>query len=165
MATDLPPVLATTAQYGQSKQAFQTVLVYAHRLDTPRHEDYAAWLRDLLAGQEPYGISDLVLSGFLQVMTNLAPLKQRVARWTGYCSAGVRSCIIVNMKTMIDLNDEDLALAAKELGTTTKKDTVNAALNFVASRRRRVEQLLNDPYALGVGPDITDPEVMRQARR
>jgi Arc/MetJ family transcription regulator len=69
------------------------------------------------------------------------------------------------MKTMIDLNDEDLALAAKELGTTTKKDTVNAALQFVASRRRRIEQLLNDPYALGVGPDIANPEVMRQARR
>jgi len=66
---------------------------------------------------------------------------------------------------MIDLNDEALALAAKELGTTTKKDTVNAALNFVASRRRRIEQLLDDPYALGVGPDITNPGVMRQARR
>jgi Arc/MetJ family transcription regulator len=73
--------------------------------------------------------------------------------------------MIGNMKTMIDLNDEDLALAARELGTTTKKDTVNAALHFVASRRRRIEQLLNDPYALGVGPDISDPEVMRQARR
>ena len=35
--------------------------------------------------------------------------------------------MIGNMKTMIDVNDEDLALAAKELGTTTKKDTVNAA--------------------------------------
>jgi Arc/MetJ family transcription regulator len=69
------------------------------------------------------------------------------------------------MKTMIDVNDEDLALAAKELGTTTKKDTVNAALNFVASRRRRIEQLLDDAHALGVGPDITNPEVMRQARR
>ncbi len=69
------------------------------------------------------------------------------------------------MKTMIDLNDDDLALAAKELGTTTKKDTVNAALNFVANRRRRIEQLLNDPYALGVGPDIANPEVMRQASR
>jgi Arc/MetJ family transcription regulator len=69
------------------------------------------------------------------------------------------------MKTMIDLNDEDLALAARELGTTTKKDTVNAALRFVASRRRRIEQLLNDPYGLGVGPDIANPEVMRQARR
>jgi Arc/MetJ family transcription regulator len=73
--------------------------------------------------------------------------------------------MLSNMKTMIDLNDEDLALAAKELGTTTKKDTVNAALQFVASRRRRIEQLLSDPYALGVGPDITDTEVMRQARR
>jgi Arc/MetJ family transcription regulator len=69
------------------------------------------------------------------------------------------------MKTMIDLNDEALDLAAKELGTTTKKDTVNAALEFVASRRRRIEQLLDDPYALGIGPDIGDAEVMRAARR
>ncbi|HET7015410.1 MAG TPA: DUF2191 domain-containing protein [Streptosporangiaceae bacterium] len=52
-----------------------------------------------------------------------------------------------------------------ELGTTTKKDTVNAALEFVASRRRRIEQLLDDPYALGVGPDVGDPEIMRAARR
>ncbi|WP_412737783.1 type II toxin-antitoxin system VapB family antitoxin [Krasilnikovia sp. MM14-A1259] len=69
------------------------------------------------------------------------------------------------MKTMIDLDDEALARAAKELGTTTKKDTVNAALDFVANRRLRIELLLNDPHALGVGADITDPEVMRQARR
>jgi Arc/MetJ family transcription regulator len=69
------------------------------------------------------------------------------------------------MKTMIDLNDDALGLAARELGTTTKKDTVNAALEFVADRRRRIEQLLDDPHALGVGPDITDPEVMRAARR
>jgi len=63
------------------------------------------------------------------------------------------------------VDDEALALAATELGTKTKQDTVNAALNFVADRRRRNEQLLDDPFALGVGPDITDPEVMRQARR
>jgi Arc/MetJ family transcription regulator len=69
------------------------------------------------------------------------------------------------MKTMIDLNDDALELAAKELGTTTKKDTVNAALEFVAGRRRRIEQLLDDPYALGAGPDIADAEVMREARR
>jgi Arc/MetJ family transcription regulator len=73
--------------------------------------------------------------------------------------------MLVYMKTMIDLNVEALDLAAKELGTTTKKDTVNAALEFVANRRRRIELLLDDPYALGVGPDITDPEVMRSARR
>jgi Arc/MetJ family transcription regulator len=82
-----------------------------------------------------------------------------------YCFLYVRDCIIIYMKTMIDLNDEALELAARELGTSTKKDTVNAALQFVASRRQRIEQLLDDPYALGVGPDIADAEVMRQARR
>jgi toxin-antitoxin system PIN domain toxin len=46
------------------------VLVYAHRLHASRHQDYAAWLRGLLAGQEPYGMSGLVLSGFLRVVTN-----------------------------------------------------------------------------------------------
>jgi len=70
-----------------------------------------------------------------------------------------------HMKTMVDLDDEALASAARELGTTTKKDTVNAALEFVAQRRHRIEQLLGDPLALGLGPDIGDPEIMRQARR
>ena len=69
------------------------------------------------------------------------------------------------MKTMIDLDDEALAAAARELGTTTKKDTVNAALSFVAQRRRRIEQLFDDPEALGLGPDIGNQEIMRQARR
>ena len=46
------------------------VLVYAHRLDVARHQDYADWLRGLLAGEEPYGMSDLVLSGFLRIVTN-----------------------------------------------------------------------------------------------
>lgn len=69
------------------------------------------------------------------------------------------------MKTMIDLDDDALARAASELGTTTKKDTVNAALAFVAERRRRIDTFLDDPYALGAGPDITDREVMAEARR
>jgi Arc/MetJ family transcription regulator len=69
------------------------------------------------------------------------------------------------MKTMIDVDDKALALAAKELGTETKKDTVNAALEFVARRRERIEALLDDPYALGVGPDIDNPEIMREAER
>lgn len=69
------------------------------------------------------------------------------------------------MKTMIDLDDDALALAAKELGTTTKKDTVNAALTFVAERRRRIDALLADPYSFGVGPDISDAEIMDRARR
>ncbi len=87
------------------------------------------------------------------------------SRWWEYCHAYSLGCIVIYMKTMIDLDDEALELAAKELGTTTKKDTVNAALEFVASRRRRIEQLLDDPYAFGVGPDITNPDIMRAARR
>jgi Arc/MetJ family transcription regulator len=82
-----------------------------------------------------------------------------------YIQVYIDRYIVVYMKTMIDLNDEALALAAKELGTVTKKDTVNAALEFVARRRERIEALLDDPYALGVGPDISDPEVMRGADR
>jgi Arc/MetJ family transcription regulator len=69
------------------------------------------------------------------------------------------------MRTVIDIDDEALARAAAELGTTSKKDTVNAALAYVAERRRRVEALLSGPYALGVGPDIDDPDVMSGARR
>lgn len=73
--------------------------------------------------------------------------------------------MVVHMKTMIDLDDDALARAASELGTTTKKDTVNAALAFVAERQRRIDSFLDDPYALGVGRDIADPEVMGEARR
>ncbi|MEV0278284.1 type II toxin-antitoxin system VapB family antitoxin [Streptomyces sp. NPDC050610] len=40
-------------------------------------------------------------------------------------------------KTMIDIDDEALALAAEALGTKTKKDTVNAALAEIGARLRR----------------------------
>lgn len=69
------------------------------------------------------------------------------------------------MKTMIDIDDEALAAAASELGTATKRDTVNAALRFTAERRRRLAALLEDPNPLGIGRDIDDPEVMAGARR
>jgi Arc/MetJ family transcription regulator len=40
--------------------------------------------------------------------------------------------------TPIDLDEEALARAMAELGTTTKKDTVNLALREVAERRSRL---------------------------
>ena len=46
------------------------VLVYAHRQDTDRHADYRAWLEGVLGGEEPYGLAELVLSGFLRVVTH-----------------------------------------------------------------------------------------------
>jgi Arc/MetJ family transcription regulator len=44
-------------------------------------------------------------------------------------------------RTVIDLDDELVASVAKELGTTTKKDTVNEALREVLANRRRAVAL------------------------
>ncbi len=46
------------------------VLVYAHRTDAPGHPAYRQWLEDLVNGDQAYGFSDLVLSGFLRVVTH-----------------------------------------------------------------------------------------------
>lgn len=46
------------------------VLIYAHRRDAERHEDYRAWVERLLEGHEPYAVSDFVITGFLRVVTN-----------------------------------------------------------------------------------------------
>jgi len=45
-------------------------LVYAHREDTPRHEAYREWLELIVNGHAAYGYSELVLSGFLRVVTH-----------------------------------------------------------------------------------------------
>lgn len=46
------------------------VLVYAYREDAPRHQRYQQWLAGVLDGHEAYGLSDLVLAGFLRVVTH-----------------------------------------------------------------------------------------------
>lgn len=46
------------------------VLVYAHRQDSPRHRQYLSWLENLINSDHAYGLSDLVLSGFLRVVTH-----------------------------------------------------------------------------------------------
>lgn len=46
------------------------VLVYAHRGETHGHSRYAAWLTALACGPEPFAMSELVLQGFLRVVTN-----------------------------------------------------------------------------------------------
>lgn len=46
------------------------VLVYAHREDAENHRAYHLWLLDIVNGHEAYGMSDLVLSGFLRVVTH-----------------------------------------------------------------------------------------------
>ncbi|MDO8672057.1 MAG: type II toxin-antitoxin system VapC family toxin [Dehalococcoidia bacterium] len=46
------------------------VLVYAHRSDAPEHLAYQEWLEELINGDQAYGFSELVLSGFLRVVTH-----------------------------------------------------------------------------------------------
>ena len=46
------------------------VLVYAYREDSPNHEPYRRWLERLIQGEETYGITDFVVSGFLRVVTH-----------------------------------------------------------------------------------------------
>jgi Arc/MetJ family transcription regulator len=67
------------------------------------------------------------------------------------------------VRTIIDVDDALLEAAQAELGTSTKKDTVNEALRFVAEREARRQAALN-PYLFG-GGDLGDAEVMAGARR
>jgi len=49
--------------------------------------------------------------------------------------------MIVGMKTVVDLDEDLLNRARRELGTTTKKDTIHEALRLVAERRTRLEAI------------------------
>jgi uncharacterized protein len=46
------------------------VLVYAFREDSPDHLEYRQWLEDLVNSEEDFGVSELVLSGFLRITTH-----------------------------------------------------------------------------------------------
>jgi uncharacterized protein len=46
------------------------VLVYGHRSDAPEHLRYREWLEATVNGDAAYGVCDLVLSGFLRVVTH-----------------------------------------------------------------------------------------------
>ena len=46
------------------------VLVYAHRRDTLNHIAYRRWLEECINSDQAYGMSDLVLSGFLRIVTH-----------------------------------------------------------------------------------------------
>lgn len=48
------------------------ILVYAYREDAPNHLRFRNWLLELMRGDEAYGISDLVCSGFLRIVTHPA---------------------------------------------------------------------------------------------
>jgi toxin-antitoxin system PIN domain toxin len=46
------------------------VLVYAHKTGTDRHDEYLAWLIRTVEDPNPFGLSELALSGFVRVVTH-----------------------------------------------------------------------------------------------
>ena len=46
------------------------VLIYAHRRDAERHQEYKAWTQAMVSGPEPYVVSDFALTGMVRVVTN-----------------------------------------------------------------------------------------------
>ena len=65
------------------------VLVHAFRADLPRHEEFRAWLESRLLGVEPVGVSELVLSGVLRIVTNHRVFREPSTpeKALGFCDA------------------------------------------------------------------------------
>jgi toxin-antitoxin system PIN domain toxin len=46
------------------------VLVYAHRKDSPHHDEARRWLEDTIASDRAYAYSELVVSAFVRIVTH-----------------------------------------------------------------------------------------------
>jgi toxin-antitoxin system PIN domain toxin len=46
------------------------VVIYAHRQDAQDHRRFRAWLEDVVNADEAFAMSELVLSGFVRIVTN-----------------------------------------------------------------------------------------------
>jgi uncharacterized protein len=55
------------------------VLVHAFNADDERHEPYRAWLEAAAGGPEPFGLSAMVASGFVRVVTHPKVLEEPLA--------------------------------------------------------------------------------------
>lgn len=87
------------------------------------------------------GMYNATKAALIHVTKQLAlELSPRI-RVNAICPGVVRTRLAVT-RTMIDIDDDLLARAAKELGTTTKKDTVHAALR-AALRASAARSLMN----------------------
>jgi uncharacterized protein len=46
------------------------VLVYAHKREAPDHDRHRTWLESVLRAEQAYGMSELVVSSFLRIVTH-----------------------------------------------------------------------------------------------
>ena len=51
------------------------VLIYAHRKEGPRHKEHEDWINRYRGGNEAYGLSELVLSSVIRIVTNVKVYK------------------------------------------------------------------------------------------
>jgi Arc/MetJ family transcription regulator len=77
-------------------------------------------------------------------------------------SCDIKVLEVLMTRTLVDIDDEALAAAAAELGTSTKVETVNRALAEIAARPRRLAALERLRTA---EDDLGDAEIMRGAWR
>ena len=75
--------------------------------------------------------------------------------------------MIRHMRTVVDVDDDLLDRARREVGTTTKKDTIHEALRLVAERAARLEAIqalisIDRDWA-GIVDDDKVPESERNA--
>ena len=68
-------------------------------------------------------------------------------------------------RTVIDLDDEALAAAARELGTATKRDTVNTALREIVLRNQRLRAVHELQELTGTGALDTELLLDKRAYR
>jgi toxin-antitoxin system PIN domain toxin len=66
------------------------VFIYAFRSDTPRHDEYRAWLETSLSGPESVGVSEAVLSSLVRITTN-----HRIFREPSTLTRSLAFCTVV----------------------------------------------------------------------
>jgi toxin-antitoxin system PIN domain toxin len=68
------------------------VLIYAFRRDTPPHETSKAWLDSVIAGEARFGVSKLVLSAVVRIVTNqkIFNVPSALSETFGYCASLIR---------------------------------------------------------------------------
>ena len=52
------------------------ILVYTHRSDSPNHDQFREWLEAVLLSDSTFGVVDLVLSGFVRIVTHPRVFKE-----------------------------------------------------------------------------------------
>lgn len=114
------------------------VLVYAHRPESPRHAETLDWLEAARRSDEPLGLTDLALSGFVRIATNprifrdptpievaltfvddllASPAALRLAPGPRHWSVFRRLCVALGLRGGL-VTDAYLAAIAIETGAT-----------------------------------------------